>query len=115
MILKPEIPTAAPRLFHLVMDSLPAVIDVPMDEGLSGNEDNLIYKPLSRATLADLDAHLELLNRQINADTRRYRALQQLHDFALAMGASPQIRLLEMLARLAANDPEATPSRSTPN
>ena len=49
---------------------------------------------LAQATLADVEAHLQLLATQINADTRRHRALKELRDLALAAGATGDSPLL---------------------
>ena len=83
----------------LVMQ-LPPSISIPF-EGDEGDEDGdgegLIYKPLTQATVADVDAHLALLAVQIGADTRRHRALKELRDLALAAGAEPGSVLLACL------------------
>ena len=60
----------------------------------------LIYKPLSRAALADIDAHLELLAAQISADTRRHSTLRELRDMAVAAGADASEPLLTALESL---------------
>jgi len=69
---------------------LPPSISVPPPGAQleSLDEEGVIYKPLTQATLADVDAHLVLLGAQISADTRRHRALKELRDLALAAGAS---------------------------
>ena len=74
---------------------LPPAISIPFD-GDEDDEDGegVIYKPLAQATLADVDAHLQLLATQINADTRRHRALKELRDLALAAGATDHSPLL---------------------
>ena len=67
---------------------LPGAISIPVP-GLEGDQDDsVIYKPLAQATLAEVQAHLTLLDAQITADIRRHRALTELHDMALAMGAT---------------------------
>jgi len=77
---------------------LPPAISIPLD-GEQEDEDGegVIYKPLAQATLADIDAHLQLLATQINADTRRHRALKELRDLALAAGATDDSPLLSAL------------------
>ncbi len=74
---------------------LPPAISIPLD-GEEEDEDGegVIYKPLAQATLADVEAHLQLLVTQINADTRRHRALKELRDLALAAGATGDRPLL---------------------
>lgn len=74
---------------------LPPAISIPFD-GDEDDEDGegVIYKPLAQATLADVNAHLQLLATQINADTRRHRALKELRDLALAAGATDHNPLL---------------------
>jgi len=64
----------------------------------SVDDEGVIYKPLAQATLADVDAHLALLGAQINADTRRHRALKELRDLALAAGATDDSPLLATLS-----------------
>ena len=89
-----------PGIPGALMAHLPPAISVPAsgvdEEALS--EDSVIYKPLSRAALADIDAHLELLAAQISADTRRHRALKELRDLALAAGATDNSPLLATLS-----------------
>ena len=51
------------------------------------NEEGVIYKPLAKVTFGELGAHLDMLTSQIQADISRHRALTELHDMALAMGA----------------------------
>jgi hypothetical protein len=82
-----------PGLDLPVTGALPDVISIPA-EGDAGDEDGVTYKPLSRATVRDLEAHLALLGVQIAADTRRHRALKELRDLALAMGATPDSLVL---------------------
>ena len=74
--------------------ALPDAISIPLAENEPGDEDGVIYKPLSRATVRDLEAHLALLGIQIAADTRRHRALKELRDLALALGATPDSLVL---------------------
>ena len=90
-----------------VSDALPDAISIPTADGDPGDEDRVIYKPLARATVSDLDAHLELLAAQITADTRRHRALKELRDLALAMGATPESRVLAALTAAQAPTAEA--------
>jgi hypothetical protein len=87
-----------PWLDTPVADALPDAISIPVAEGEPEEEDSVIYKPLSRATVRDLEAHQALLSAQIMADTRRHRALKELRDMALAMGATPQSLVLLALA-----------------
>lgn len=77
---------------------LPPAISLPT--GISEDEEAVIYKPLSQASLADLDAHLELLSSQIAADTQRFRALKELRDLARAAGAGAASRVLATLTTL---------------
>lgn len=87
-----------PGVPQSLIAQLPPAISIPF-EGDEGDEDGdgegLIYKPLAQATLADIDAHLALLSTQINADTRRHRALRELRDLALAAGATGVGSLLD--------------------
>lgn len=84
-----------PGVPHTLIAQLPPAISIPLD-GEEEDEDGegVIYKPLAQATLADVDAHLQLLATQINADTRRHRALKELRDLALAAGATDDSPLL---------------------
>lgn len=79
---------------------LPPAISVPSPgvELDSVDDEAVIYKPLAQATLADVDAHLALLEAQINADTRRHRALKELRDLAVAFGATHDSPLLATLS-----------------
>jgi hypothetical protein len=83
---------------------LPPAISLPAPE--SEDEEAVIYKPLSQATLADLDAHLELLSSQITADTKRFRALKELRDLARVAGAAAASRVLATLATVPENEME---------
>ena len=78
---------------------LPPAISIPLPGVAVENADDegVIYKPLSQATLADVDAHLQLLSIQIHADTRRHRALKEVRDLALAAGATDDSLLLATL------------------
>ena len=74
---------------------LPPAISIPLDAEVEDEDgEGVIYKPLAQATLADVEAHLQLLATQINADTRRHRALKELRDLALAAGATDDSPLL---------------------
>ena len=81
---------------------LPPAISIPrpgVDVDMENVDDEgVIYKPLSQATLADVDAHLALLGAQISADTRRHQALKELRDLALAAGATDDSPLLATLS-----------------
>ena len=72
---------------------LPPAISIP--GGDDTEDDAVIYKPLAKATLAELEAHLKLLSTQIDADTRRHRALKELRDLALSAGATSESRVLD--------------------
>jgi hypothetical protein len=72
---------------------LPPAISIP--GGDDTEDDTVIYKPLAQATLAELEAHLKLLSTQIDADTRRHRALKELRDLALSVGATSESRVLD--------------------
>jgi hypothetical protein len=76
---------------------LPPAISIPLDAEVEvevEDGEGVIYKPLAQATLADVNAHLQLLATQISADTRRHRALKELRDLALAAGATDHSPLL---------------------
>lgn len=87
-----------PGVPETLVAQLPPAISIPFDgDAADEDEEGVIYKPLAQATLADVDAHLQLLSIQINADTRRHRALKELRDLALAAGASGDSPLLATL------------------
>lgn len=67
-------------------DSLPSAISVPSD---SSDNDDVIFRPLSRATLTELKRHLDLLSAQITADRRRFHALREFYESAIEAGAAP--------------------------
>lgn len=80
---------------HTLVAQLPPAISIPLNgEETDEDGEGVIYKPLAQVTLADVDAHLQLLATQINADTRRHRALKELRDLALAAGATDDSPLL---------------------
>jgi hypothetical protein len=87
-----------PHLSDDVVAGLPPAISIPVAGGDPDNDDGVIYKPLTQATLADVEAHLGLLGAQILADTRRHRALKELRDLALAAGATAGSLVLALLA-----------------
>lgn len=76
---------------------LPPAISIPCNDMGAGDVDAVIYKPLAQVTFEELKAHLGMLSNQITADTRRHRALTELHDMALARGATPAARVFEVL------------------
>jgi hypothetical protein len=79
---------------------LPTAISIPNG---ADEEDGTIYKPLAQATLAEIDAHLGLLSQQIAADIRRHRALKELRDMAISMGADEGSRVIDTIS--VANQP----------
>lgn len=87
-----------PGLPETLASQLPPAISIPVGE--KDVDDEVIYKPLARATLADVEAHLELLSSQITADVRRHRALKELRDLALAAGATAQSLVLTVLTSM---------------
>ncbi len=74
---------------------LPPAISIP--GGDDGDDESVIYKPLAQATLAELEAHLNLLSTQIAADTRRHRALKELRDLAISAGATGESGVLRII------------------
>ncbi|MDD3676779.1 hypothetical protein [Thauera propionica] len=95
---------ALPGIPAALQADLPPAISVPLHDAVRDEDDEeaILYKPLARATCADIEAHLRLLARQIAADQRRLRALRELLDLALAAGARPHSRIFEVLAAAAA-------------
>ena len=88
-----------PGVPQTLVAQLPPAISIPFESNVTDEGDEgVIYKPLAQATLADVDAHLQLLSIQINADTRRHRALKELRDLALAAGATADSPLLATLS-----------------
>ena len=79
-------------------EQLPAAISIPSDDDFA--EDKVVYKPLSKATLGEVEAHLRLLATQILADRKRHQALKELRDLAVAAGARTQSVVMEVLGRL---------------
>jgi len=79
---------------------LPAVIDIPTEDyrGDDDDDDGLSFKPLAKVTLADLDAHLRMVAPQLDLRLRRYQALRQLRDLAVANGATADSLVLAALA-----------------
>ena len=81
-----------------LVEQLPAAISIPSDDDSA--EDKVVYKPLSKATLGEVEAHLRLLATQILADRKRHQALKELRDLAVAAGARTQSVVMEVLGRL---------------
>lgn len=88
-----------PHLPDHIVDALPPAISVPVPVRDPDDEEGVIYKPLAQATLADIEAHLTLLADQIQADTRRHRALKELRDLAVAAGADSESLVLALLTK----------------
>ncbi|NCC77457.1 MAG: hypothetical protein EOM08_13605 [Clostridia bacterium] len=80
-------------------EQLPAAISIPSDDDVA--EDKVVYKPLSKATLEEIEAHLKLLATQILADRKRHHALKELRDLAVAAGARSQSVVVDILGHLA--------------
>ena len=78
-------------------EQLPAAISIPSED--ESAEDKVIYKPLSKATLEEIEAHLRLLATQISADRKRHHALKELRDLAIAAGARSQSVVVDILGR----------------
>ena len=89
-----ELPCVAVSL----ITQLPQAISIPMEYTDIECEEGVIYKPMTRVTLADVDAHLALLSDQIVADSRRHRVLKELCDLARAAGATDDSLLLASLS-----------------
>lgn len=85
-----------PGVPEVMLNLLPPAISIP-SEG-SDDSDDVIYKPLDQVSFGELAAHIDLLSVQINADIRRHRALSELHDMALAYGATAQSRVFAVIA-----------------
>lgn len=81
-----------------LVEQLPAAISIPSED--ESAEDKVVYKPLSKATLEEIEAHLRLLATQISADRKRHQALKELRDLAVAAGARTQSVVMEVLGRL---------------
>ena len=81
-----------------LISQLPQAISIPVEDADGDTDEGVIYKPLTQATLADLDAHLDLLSAQIVADTRRHRAVKELRDLAWAAGATSDSLILASLS-----------------
>lgn len=88
---------ALPHIPEVVSTHLPPAISVPIEGADPTDDEGVIFKPLASATLADIDAHLDLLATQIAADSRRHRALKELRDLALAAGAESDSRVFDTL------------------
>ena len=80
-----------------LVEQLPAAISIPSED--ESAEDKVVYKPLSKATLGEVEAHLRLLATQILADRKRHQALKELRDLAVAAGARTQSVVMEVLGR----------------
>lgn len=83
-----------------LVNLLPTAISIP---NAQDEEDGIIYKPLAQATLAEIDAHLGMLSQQIAADIRRHRALKELRDMAISMGADKGSLVIDTIG--ASNEP----------
>lgn len=96
-MLLPGVPEVMARL-------LPPAISIPSEE--ASNDEGVIYKPLVKVTYGELGAHLDMLTSQIQADISRHRALTELHDMALAMGAKCDSCVFEVLGASAHTEAE---------
>lgn len=81
-----------------LISQLPQAISIPVEDADGDADEGVIYKPLTQVTLADVDAHLDLLSAQIVADTRRHRAVKELRDLAWAAGATSDSLILASLS-----------------
>lgn len=86
-----------PGMPEALRANLPPAISIPVAHS-EEDDDEVIFKPLASSSLADLEAHLVLLSSQIQADTRRYRALKELRDLAVAAGAEADSLVLHTIA-----------------
>jgi len=87
-MLLPGVPEVMARL-------LPPAISIPSED--DSNDEGVVYKPLAKVTFGELGAHLDMLTNQIQADISRHRALTELHDMALATGATAQSCVFDVL------------------
>lgn len=87
-MLLPSVPEVMARL-------LPPAISIPSED--DSNDEGVVYKPLAKVTFGELSAHLGMLSSQIQADISRHRALTELHDMALAMGAIGESCVFDVL------------------
>ncbi len=85
-----------PGIPEVMLNLLPPAISIPSES--SDDDEDVIYKPLDQVSFGELAAHIDLLSVQINADIRRHRALAELHDMALAYGATAQSRVFAVIA-----------------
>lgn len=86
-----------PIVLSSLAEQLPAAISIPSDDDSA--EDKVIYKPLAKATLEEMEAHLTLLATQISADRKRLHAFKELRDLAVAAGAQGQSIIVDVLSR----------------
>jgi len=84
-----------PGLPEVMARLLPPAISIPSDD--DSNDECVVYKPLAKVTFGELGAHLDMLTSQIQADISRHRALTELHDMALSMGANVQSCVFDVL------------------
>lgn len=89
-----------PGIDGMIAEHLPEAISVPLSATIGDEDDEVIYKPLGKATVADLKAHLNLLVQQIAADTRRHRVLKEVLDLALVLGANDEAPVLDAICTL---------------
>lgn len=93
-----------PGVPNVLVNLLPPAISIPSDSGEDGED--VIYKPLDQVSFGELATHISLLSVQISADIRRHRALAELHDMALAYGATDQSRVFAVIASAHASQAE---------
>ena len=89
-----------PGLDGPIAEHLPDAISVPVSADIGDDDEQVIYKPLSKATVADLKAHLQMLVQQIAADTRRHRVLKEVLDLALALETVDETPVLDTISIL---------------
>jgi len=78
-----------------IINQLRSTISIP---GCDVDDDEaVIFKPLFFVTIAEFEAHLQLLSDQITADKRRHSALRELRDQQIAAGATGESRVIDIL------------------
>ena len=84
-----------PGVPEVMAKLLPPAISIPSED--DSDDDSVVYKPLAKVTFGELGAHLDMLTDQIQADISRHRALTELHDMALARGATGDSCVFDVL------------------
>lgn len=89
---------ALPGMEMHMLRNLPAAISIPTDD--SDKEDNIIFRPIAKATVYELQAHIALLTKQIDADNAKLDSLSELAKLLQSSGCDAGTTVKDALSKL---------------